>query len=73
MDGLTRRHQQVASLACRGLSNRQIAKQLGVTEGTIKIHLYAIYEKLHIHSRAELTAALADRGWRRKRKARAVA
>jgi DNA-binding NarL/FixJ family response regulator len=32
-----------------------------VAEGTVKIHLHAIYEKLDIHSRTELTAALADR------------
>jgi two-component system nitrate/nitrite response regulator NarL len=62
MDLLTKRRQQVAKLACRGLSNRQIAKKLGLTEGTVKIHLHAIYEKLHIHSRAELTTVLADRG-----------
>jgi len=62
MDRLTKRRRQVATLACRGFSNRQIAEKLGLTEGTVKIHLHAIYEKLHIHSRAELTTALVDRG-----------
>ena len=75
---LTPRRAQVARLVCRGFSNREIAKKLGVAEGTIKIHLYSIYEKLNVHSRIELANALADRsgskaklGWRRK-KARAV-
>jgi len=62
LTALTKRRRQVAALACYGLSNRQIAEKLGVTEGTVKIHLHAIYEKLDIHSRAELTTALAGRG-----------
>jgi two-component system nitrate/nitrite response regulator NarL len=59
---LTDRRRQVASLACDGLSNRQIADKLGVTEGTVKIHLHAIYEKLGVDSRTQLAIALADRG-----------
>jgi DNA-binding CsgD family transcriptional regulator len=55
---LTDRRSQVATLASQGLSNRQIAEKLGVSEGTVKIHLHAIYEKLDIHTRAELKSAL---------------
>jgi DNA-binding NarL/FixJ family response regulator len=58
---LTKRRRQVATLACRGLSNRQIAKKLGVTEGTVKIHLHAIYERLDIHDRVDLMFALTGR------------
>jgi two-component system nitrate/nitrite response regulator NarP len=58
---LTARRRQVAKLAGQGLSNRRIAEKLGVTEGTVKTHLHAIYEKLDIHSRTELMIALADR------------
>jgi two-component system nitrate/nitrite response regulator NarP len=61
MDRLTKRRRQVARLACRGLSNREIAKKLGLTEGTVKIHLHAIYEKLNIRSRTELMPALVHR------------
>ena len=57
---LTYRRRQVAKLACRGFSNREIAEKLGVTEGTVKIHLHAIYEKLDVHSRDELVAALTN-------------
>ena len=58
---LSARQQQVVTLVCDGLSNRDIAEKLGVTEGTIKIHLHAIYEKLGVLSRIELMIALADR------------
>jgi DNA-binding NarL/FixJ family response regulator len=54
---LTRRRRQVAKLACRGLSNREIAEKLGVIEGTVKVHLHAVYEKLNIHSRTKLAIA----------------
>jgi DNA-binding NarL/FixJ family response regulator len=56
--GLTHRRRQVATLVCRGLSNRAIAQKLDLTEGTVKIHLHAIYEKLNIHSRTKLAIAL---------------
>jgi two-component system nitrate/nitrite response regulator NarP len=55
---LTRRRRQVATLVSKGLSNRAVAEKLGLTEGTVKIHLHAVYEKLDIHSRSELTNAL---------------
>ena len=55
------RERQVITLVCDGLSNREIAKKLGVTEGTIKGHLHAIFEKLGVRSRIELMIALADR------------
>jgi DNA-binding NarL/FixJ family response regulator len=58
---LSHREQQVITLVCDGLSNGEIAEKLGVAEGTIKSHLYAIYEKLGVRSRIELMIALADR------------
>ena len=59
LKALTDRQQQVATLACRGLSNREIAGKLVVSEGTVKIHLHAAYERLDVHSRNELANALA--------------
>ena len=58
LTALTDRRRQVAKLACRGFSNREIAEKLGLTEGTVKIHLHAIYEKLDVHSRTELKRLL---------------
>jgi DNA-binding NarL/FixJ family response regulator len=58
---LTERQREVATLACQGLSNRQIADNLGLSEGTVKIHLHAIYGQLGVPSRTMLMAALAGR------------
>ena len=57
---LTTRHRQIATLVCRGLSNRAIGQRLGLTEGTVKVHLHAIYEKLNIHSITKLAIALIN-------------
>ena len=38
----------------RGLRNREIAKELGVTEGTVKVYLHSIFEKLGVKNRTEL-------------------
>jgi len=54
MARLTKRRRQVAILASRGLSNKKIAKKLGLTVGTVKVHLHAIYEKLNLRSRTDL-------------------
>jgi ATP/maltotriose-dependent transcriptional regulator MalT len=53
---LSAREQQVVSLVCDEQSNKEIAAKLGVTEGTVKTHLHAIYDKLHVRSRNELRA-----------------
>jgi DNA-binding NarL/FixJ family response regulator len=62
MTRLTKRRRQVATLARRRLSNREIAEKLGVTVGTVKAHLHAIYETLDVHSRMELRSVSAHRG-----------
>ena len=51
---LTRREAEVARLVSQGLANKAVAGQLGVREGTVKIHLHNIYRKLHVSNRAEL-------------------
>jgi DNA-binding NarL/FixJ family response regulator len=61
---LTDRQRQVVKLACRGLSNRAIAEELGVTEGTIKLHLHAIYEQLEVRSRVDLIIRFGTTPWR---------
>ena len=63
LPGLSVREQQITHLACDGLSNKAIAHQLGLSEGTIKIHLHYIYRKLRIDGRHALVAlALSRRG-----------
>jgi len=51
---LTKREADIANLISRGLHNKQIARELNVAEGTVKMHLHHIYEKLHLRSRTEL-------------------
>lgn len=51
---LTKREQQIVPLVANGLTNREISTELGVSEHTIKNHLFRIYEKLGISSRVEL-------------------
>jgi DNA-binding NarL/FixJ family response regulator len=59
-DALTPSERRVAQLAREGLSSPQIAQQLFVTVNTVETHLRHTYQKLSIHSRAELPAALAS-------------
>ena len=56
---LAPRERQLIRFVRQGLRNREIAKELGVTEGTVKVYLHAIFEKLNVNSRTEL-AVRAD-------------
>ena len=51
---LTPREKEVAALVSKGLKNREIAEQLGIATGTVKIHLMHIFEKTGIRDRFEL-------------------
>ena len=51
---LTPRERETAELASSGLSNKQIAQMLGLTEGTVKQHLNNVFAKLGIRSRGHL-------------------
>jgi two-component system, NarL family, nitrate/nitrite response regulator NarL len=59
---LTERETTVVRLVAKGLRNREIAKQLEITEGTVKIHLHNIYEKLRLDSRLTLALYARDNG-----------
>jgi two-component system nitrate/nitrite response regulator NarL len=51
---LAPRERQLIRFVRTGLRNREIAEQLGVTEGTVKVYLHAIFEKLGVSTRTEL-------------------
>jgi ATP/maltotriose-dependent transcriptional regulator MalT len=51
---LSRREREVYNLLCEGLTNRQIAELLFISESTAKLHAQHIYDKLGIHSRTAL-------------------
>jgi DNA-binding NarL/FixJ family response regulator len=59
IDHLTPQELQIAQLAARGLSNREIGQQLYLSHRTVGFHLYRIFPKLDVTSRAQLGAALA--------------
>lgn len=52
---LTQREIDLVKLAATGLSNREIANRLHITEGTVKVHLHRIYEKTQVKNRVALT------------------
>ena len=55
---LTEREKEIAGLIADGLSNRQIADKLYISEGTAKNYISSIYDKTGIHDRVKLAVAL---------------
>jgi DNA-binding NarL/FixJ family response regulator len=51
---LSPRECEVAVLVARGLSNKEVARKLGLNEGTVKIHLHSIFQKIGAKSRYRL-------------------
>jgi len=62
MQLLTRREQEVATLVARGLTNRQIATKLVITERTAETHVQNIFNKLGFTSRAQIAAWSVEHG-----------
>jgi two-component system nitrate/nitrite response regulator NarL len=54
----TGRQREISSLVTQGLSNKEIALRLKVSEGTIKLHLHNVYQRMGIRGRTALTAML---------------
>lgn len=59
-DELTHRQREVAGLLCStGLSYKEVAAKLDISEGTMRKHTENVYRRLGVHSRAELMIALS--------------
>jgi two-component system nitrate/nitrite response regulator NarL len=61
--GLTEQESRILDLIANGLSNKLIAKELDITEGTVKVHVKHLLKKLNLRSRVE-AAVWADRSRR---------
>lgn len=59
---LSSREREIVRLVARGLRNRAIAERLAITEGTVKVHMHNIYEKLDVTGRIELTNYARENG-----------
>lgn len=53
IDQLTKREIQILRHLAKGESNKSMARNLFISEATIKNHLYRIYEKINVHSRTQ--------------------
>lgn len=61
--GLTPRELEVLRLVADGLSNAEVAARIGRTEGTVKVHLKNILQKLDVHDRTEAVTTALRRGF----------
>ncbi len=63
LDPLTERENEVLLRLAQGLTNKQIALALGISEHTVKFHVSSIYTKLGVSNRTEAVRKGARRGW----------
>ncbi len=63
VETLTDRELDVLRLAARGLTNRAIGRELGISHRTVQGHLASIYGKLEVNSRTEAVTEALRRGW----------
>lgn len=59
---LTPREQEILCLLAEGQSNKAIARNLGISDGTVKLHVKAVLRKLNVHSRVEAAVIAVEHG-----------
>ena len=52
-DSLTQRELEILKLIAKGMSNKVIARELDISDGTVKVHVKHLLKKLHLRSRVE--------------------
>jgi DNA-binding CsgD family transcriptional regulator len=62
IDSLSARELEIAALVADGLTNREIAARLFLSEKTVESHMTRVFQKLGLRSRAQVAAAIAARG-----------
>ena len=60
---LTPRETEILGLLAEGQSNKAIARNLGISDGTVKLHVKAILRKLDVHSRVEAAVMAVEQGF----------
>jgi len=63
LEGLHERELQIIRLVAKGMSNREIARQLIISERTVQTHVHKIFEKLGVSSRTEAVLYCLKEGW----------
>ncbi len=66
---LTPRETEILGLLAEGQSNKVIARNLGISDGTVKLHVKAILRKLEVHSRVEAAVLAVEHGLKASMKA----
>lgn len=61
VDQLSKRELEILGLLAKGYLYKEIADQLGITPGTVRVHLHTVYEKLHVSSRTEAVVKFLGR------------
>ena len=61
-DTLTPREVEIVRMVSQGLRNKAIAERLSISEGTVKVHLHNIYEKMGVDGRLELVLCAQQKG-----------
>jgi len=61
-ESLTPREVEIVRMVGQGLRNKAIAERLSISEGTVKVHLHNIYEKLKVDGRLELVLCAQEKG-----------
>jgi DNA-binding NarL/FixJ family response regulator len=51
---LTQRETEIVRMVASGLTNKEIASRLKITEGTVKVHVHSVYQKLRVGNRVAL-------------------
>jgi DNA-binding NarL/FixJ family response regulator len=69
---LTERERQIMHLVCKRQSNKEVGRQLALSEGTVKVHVHHIYQKLAIRNRTALARSGEQSCWAQGRTNREV-
>lgn len=59
---MTKREGEVLQLVLRGMKNKQICQELGISEGTIKCHLRMLFKEFGVNTRLQLALKAVERG-----------